>query len=65
MPPTRPTFFRFSMPAIPVTTVQKMIRVMIIVITRMKASPSGFMATARPSTIARAIATSTCTQRTR
>jgi len=35
------------MPAIPVTTVQKMIRVMIIVITRMKASPSGFMAIAR------------------
>ena len=30
MPPTRPTFFRFSMPAMPVTTVQKMISVMII-----------------------------------
>ena len=32
------------MPAIPETTVQKMIRVMIIVIRRMKASPKGFMA---------------------
>ena len=47
MPPTRPTFFRFSMPAMPVTTVQKMIKVMIIEMTRMKASPSGFMAIAR------------------
>jgi len=35
-----------SMPAIPVTKVQKMTKVMIIVIKRIKASPSGFMATA-------------------
>ena len=42
MPPMRPTFFRLCIPAIPVTTVQKMIRVMIMEIARMKASPSGF-----------------------
>ena len=46
LPPTRPTFFMSSIPAIPVTKVQKMTRVMIMVIKRMKASPSGFMATA-------------------
>ena len=34
------------MPAMPVTTVQKMINVMIMVISRMNASPSGFMAIA-------------------
>ena len=47
MPPTRPTFFRLSMPAIPETTVQKMISVMIIEMRRIKASPRGFMAMAR------------------
>ena len=46
MPPTRPTFFMLSMPAMPETTVQKMISVMIIEIRRMKASPSGFIAMA-------------------
>ena len=35
-----------SMPAMPVTTVQKMINVMIIAISRMNASPSGFIAIA-------------------
>ena len=35
------------MPAMPVTTVQKMTSVMIIEMSRMKASPSGFMAIAR------------------
>ena len=35
------------MPAMPVTTVQKIITVMIMVIMRMKPSPSGFMAMAR------------------
>jgi len=34
------------MPAMPVTTVQKIITVMIMVIMRMKASPRGFMAIA-------------------
>jgi len=65
-PPTRPTFFMSSMPAMPVTTVQKMTRVMIIVISRMKASPSGFMAIAvagrkQPSAMAAATANRTCT----
>src|SRR5579864_1069328 len=50
----------------PVTTVQKIISVMIMVISRMKASPSGFMATARaglsaPKMIAAVIPTVTCT----
>jgi hypothetical protein len=35
------------MPAIPETTVQKMIGVTTMVMRRMNASPSGFMATAR------------------
>jgi len=35
-PPTRPTFLRSCMPAMPVTTVQKMITVIIMVINRMK-----------------------------
>ncbi len=46
LPPTRPTFFMSSMPAIPVTRVQKITKVMIMVIKRMKASPSGFIAMA-------------------
>jgi len=37
-------------PAMPVTTVQKMRIVIIMVIRRMKASPRGFMATARAGT---------------
>ena len=36
------------MPAMPVTMVQKITSVMIMEITRMKASPKGFMATAVP-----------------
>jgi len=42
-PPVLPTFFMSSMPAIPTTTVQKMMGAMIILINLMKASPSGFM----------------------
>ncbi len=50
----------------PVTTVQKISTVMIMEIIRMKASPSGFMATARagakyPSATARTMAMRTCT----
>src|SRR5581483_5011819 len=56
------------MPAIPVTTVQKIMTVMIMVIRRMSPSPNGFMATAvagrkKPSKIASAIAALTCSQR--
>ena len=56
------------MPAMPVTTVQKIITVMIIVIMRMKASPSGFIAMAcagltYPKMTANRIPTLTCTQR--
>src|SRR5579864_1259010 len=52
----------------PVTTVQKIISVMIMVIRRMKASPSGFMATARaglsaPKMTASAIPAVTCTHK--
>ena len=42
-PPVLPTFFMSSMPAMPVTTVQKMIGAIIILISLMKASPSGFI----------------------
>jgi len=56
------------MPAMPVTTVQKMRMVMIMVIMRMKASPSGFIAMARaglkyPRTKAATMAINTCTHR--
>jgi hypothetical protein len=52
------------MPAMPVTTVQKIISVIIIVISRMNPSPSGFIAIAvagrrYPSTTAAATAKST------
>ena len=55
------------MPAMPVTTVQKIKSVMIIVTMRMKASPSGLMATAcvglrYPNRTAIAMPTVTCTQ---
>ena len=43
-PPVLPTFFMSSMPAIPTTTVQKMIGAMIILISLMKPSPRGFIA---------------------
>ena len=39
-----PTFFMSSMPAIPTTTVQKMIGAMIILMSLMKPSPRGFIA---------------------
>ena len=42
-PPVLPTFFMSSMPAIPTTTVQKMMGAIIILISLMKASPSGFI----------------------
>ena len=42
-PPVLPTFFMSSMPAIPTTTVQKMMGAMIILMSLMKPSPSGFM----------------------
>ena len=45
-PPVLPTFFMSSMPAMPTTTVQKMIGAMIILISLMKPSPSGFIAVA-------------------
>ncbi len=53
-----------SMPAMPVTTVQKITSVMIMVISRMKPSPRGFMAMAfagfkYPRTIAMAMPTNT------
>ena len=41
-----PTFFMSSMPAMPVTTVQKMIGPITILISLMKPSPSGFMSVA-------------------
>ena len=64
LPPTRPTFFMSCTPAIPDTTVQKIINVTTMVISRMNASPSGFMATAFaglkcPSSTARVVATRT------
>ena len=40
-PPVLPTFFMSSMPAMPITTVQKMIGAMIILISLMKPSPRG------------------------
>ena len=43
-PPVLPTFFMSSMPAMPTTTVQKMIGAMIILMSLMKPSPSGFIA---------------------
>jgi len=42
-PPILPTFFKFFMPAIPETTVQKMTTVITMVIRRIKPSPSGFI----------------------
>ena len=40
--PVLPTAFMFSMPAMPITTVQKMIGAIIILMSLMKPSPSGF-----------------------
>ena len=65
LPPTRPTFFMSSMPAMPVTTVQKMIGPITILMSLMNPSPSGFMLTANegkkcPSAMPMAIAISTC-----
>jgi len=66
LPPTRPTFFMSFMPAMPETTVQKMISAITILISLMKPSPSGFISTPIagqkwPSTMAKAIAISTWT----
>ena len=41
--PVLPIAFMFSMPAMPVTTVQKMMGAIIILISLMKASPSGLI----------------------
>jgi hypothetical protein len=46
-PPVLPTFFMSSMPAMPTTTVQKMIGAMSILMSLMKPSPSGFIFTPR------------------
>jgi hypothetical protein len=59
-----PTFFKSPAPAMPSTTVQKMIGAMIILISLMKPSPSGFMAAPvegekAPNSAPHAIATST------
>ena len=69
LPPTRPTFFMSCMPAMPVTTVQKMIGPITILISLMKPSPSGFMSTAKsgekwPSAMPMMIATITWTYST-
>jgi len=45
LPPTRPTFFMSPAPAIPRTTVQKMIGLISILTSEMKPSPNGFNAT--------------------
>ncbi len=42
-PPVFPTFFMSSIPAIPRTTVQKMIGAIIILISLMNPSPNGFI----------------------
>ena len=65
LPPTRPTFFMSSMPAMPVTTVQKMIGAMIILMSLMNASPNGFIASPVsgqkwPRMMPQTIAKSTC-----
>ncbi|MNE60913.1 hypothetical protein D3C80_1560900 [compost metagenome] len=44
MPPVLPTAFMSCMPAMPLTTVQKMIGAMAILISLTKPSPSGFIA---------------------
>ena len=69
-PPVLPTFFMSSMPAMPTTTVQKMMGAMIILISLMKASPSGFILAPSsgwkwPSSTPSTIAASTCTYRCR
>ena len=46
LPPTRPTFFMLPMPAMPDTTVQNTTRPIIILISLMNMSPSGFMSMA-------------------
>ncbi|MNR17204.1 hypothetical protein D3C85_1338500 [compost metagenome] len=47
LPPTRPTFFKSRMPAMPVTTVQKTTGPMIILISLMNASPNGLRSAAK------------------
>ena len=47
-PPVLPTFFMSSMPAMPTTTVQKMIGAIIILMSLIKPSPSGFIASPVP-----------------
>ena len=64
MAPVRPTAFMLSMPAMPVTTVQKITGAMIILISLTKPSPRGFISAPRsgekwPSRIPSVIAVST------
>ena len=63
--PTLPRRLRSPMPAMPATTVQKMIGAMIILMSLMKPSPSGWSAMphcgfSQPMKIPNAIATTTC-----
>lgn len=47
-PPVLPTDFMLSIPAIPLTTVQKITGAMIILIKRIKASPNGLSCSPKP-----------------
>ncbi|MNN63318.1 hypothetical protein D3C81_1786890 [compost metagenome] len=67
-PPVLPTFFMSSIPAIPITTVQKMTGAIIILISLIKPSPSGFIAVPVsgrkcPSRTPMMMATMTCAYR--
>ena len=69
-PPALPTSRSLAMPAIPVTTVQKMIGAISSLISLMKPSPSGLSCCAKcgqkiPSTMPSAMAISTCTYKER
>ena len=66
LPPTRPTFFRSFIPAMPTATVVKTIGPMSILMSFTKPSPSGFIAMphsgfSQPSSTPSAIATRTWT----
>jgi hypothetical protein len=63
--PTRPTFFRSPVPAMPCTTTQNTIGAISILISLMKPSPSGFSFTANsgaaiPSSTPMMTASTTC-----
>ncbi len=68
--PTRPIFFKSPMPAMPETTVVKMIGAISILINLMKPSPSGRIVApqpgfSQPSSTPSTMAASTCTYRWR